>query len=193
MSPGRFGVSIELFGMEVIRTEIEGVLLLRPDVYRDSRGYFCETFSARRFRELTGVDTEFVQDNEARSVYGVLRGLHYQKGEHSQAKLVRVSEGRVLDVVVDIRPDSPSYGRHVAVELSSDNFLQLYIPRGFAHGYAVLSDTVVFQYKTDRYYCPESEGAILWNDPSLGIDWLLPEEDIILSEKDRINPLFGVV
>lgn len=174
--------------MEIRTTDIEGLLVLRPRVFGDARGYFTETFSARRFRELTGVETEFVQDNQARSTHGVLRGLHFQKGEHAQGKLVRVTEGRVLDVAVDIRPGSPTLGRHVAVELSADNFLQLYIPKGFAHGYAVLSDSAVFQYKTDAYYCPESEGAILWNDPDLAIDWRLPESEIILSEKDRNNP-----
>lgn len=177
--------------MEVIKTDIEGLLILKPRVFGDSRGYFCETFSARRFREATGIETEFVQDNEARSSYGVLRGLHFQKGEHAQGKLVRVPHGRVLDVAVDIRPGSPTYGRHLSVELSGDNFLQLYIPRGFAHGYAVLSESALFQYKTDNYYCPESEGGILWNDPVLAVDWRLPLSDIILSDKDRKNPLFA--
>lgn len=176
--------------MKITPTEIEGLLIIEPDVYKDARGYFFESFSERRFREATGIDIRFVQDNQAKSTYGVLRGLHFQRGEHAQAKLVRVSEGRVLDIAVDIRKGSPTFGRHLAVELSSDNFLQFFIPKGFAHGYAVLSDTVVFQYKTDAYYCPESEGAILWNDPGLAIDWQLPEPDIILSEKDRHNPLF---
>lgn len=176
--------------MEVTKTAIEGLLILKPKVFGDSRGYFCETFSAKRFRDATGIETEFVQDNEAKSVYGVLRGLHFQKGAHAQGKLVRVSQGRVLDVAVDLRSGSPTFGLHAAIELSADNFLQLYIPRGFAHGYAVLSDTAVFQYKTDSYYCPEAEGAILWNDPDLNIDWQLPQQDIILSEKDRNNPLF---
>lgn len=179
--------------MEVIKTDMEGLLLLKPRVFGDARGYFCETFSARRFRELTGIDVTFVQDNQARSVYGVLRGLHFQKGDDAQAKLVRVSEGCVLDVVVDIRSGSPTFGRHFAVELSADNFLQLYIPRGFAHGYAVMSEAAVFQYKTDNYYSPESEGAILWNDPALGIDWKLPGSEIILSEKDRSNPPFSAL
>lgn len=176
--------------MKITPTEIEGLLIIEPDVYKDARGYFFESFSERRFREATGIDIRFVQDNQAKSSYGVLRGLHFQRGEHAQSKLVRVSEGRVLDIAVDIRKGSPTFGRHLAVELSSDNFLQFFIPKGFAHGYAVLSDTVVFQYKTDAYYCPESEGAILWNDPGLAIDWQLPEPDIILSEKDRHNPLF---
>lgn len=176
--------------MEVIKTEIEGLLIIKPDVFKDSRGYFFESYSERKFQEATGLDVRFVQDNQARSTYGVLRGLHYQKGEAAQAKLVRVSQGRVLDIAVDIRKGSPTFGRHLAVELSEDNFLQFYIPRGFAHGYAVLSETVVFQYKTDNYYAPRAEGAILWNDPGLAIDWQLPESDIILSEKDRCNPLF---
>lgn len=174
--------------MKVRETEIPGVLIVEPEVFGDSRGYFMETFSLRKFREATGVDVEFVQDNEAKSRYGVLRGLHFQKGDHAQAKLVRVTRGRVLDVAVDLRPDSPTFGRHVAVELSSDNFLQMFIPRGFAHGYVVMSETAVFQYKTDNYYCPESEGAILWCDPALGIDWRLPTEDLILSDKDRKAP-----
>ena len=176
--------------MEVIKTEIDGPLIIKPDVFKDARGYFFESFSQRRFREATGLDIDFVQDNQARSDYGVVRGLHFQRGEFAQAKLVRVSQGRVLDIAVDIRKGSPTFGRHVAVELSEDNFLQFFIPRGFAHGYAVLSETVVFQYKTDNYYAPRSEGAILWNDPDLAIDWQLPESEIILSEKDRRNPSF---
>lgn len=179
--------------MDLIKTEIPDVLILRPRVFRDARGYFFESFSRRVFRELTGLDIDFVQDNQARSEYGVLRGLHFQKGEHAQAKLVRVTQGKVLDVAVDIRPESPTFGRHVAVELSDDNFLQLFIPRGFAHGYVVLSDTVVFQYKTDNYYCPEAEGAVIWNDPALGIDWRLPADRIILSDKDRNNPSFSSI
>lgn len=177
--------------MEIIKTEISDVFLFRPRVFSDARGYFFEAFSEKVFREATGLDVSFVQDNQALSSYGVLRGLHFQKGEHAQAKLVRVSKGRVLDVAVDIRPGSPTFGRHVAVELSDDNFLQLFIPRGFAHGYVVLSDTAVFQYKTDNYYCPESEGAIIYNDPALAIRWGLPEQDLILSDKDLRNPPFG--
>lgn len=177
--------------MEIRKTEIEGLLVIEPRVFKDPRGYFFESFNRRAFLEATGVDVDFVQDNEARSTYGVLRGLHFQRGAHAQAKLVRVSEGRVLDVAVDIRPGSPTFGRHLAVELSADNFLQFYIPRGFAHGYAVLSPTALFHYKTDNYYCPESEGSILWNDPALAIDWLLPPADIILSDKDRRAPAFG--
>lgn len=176
--------------MEVIKTEIEGLVILKPKVFRDERGYFAETYNAREFRKATGCEVEFVQDNQAMSSYGVLRGLHFQKGEHAQAKLVRVTVGRVFDVAVDLRPASPTFGRHIGVELSSDNFHQLFIPRGFAHGYVVLSETAVFQYKTDNFYCPGSEGAVLWNDPELAIDWQLPESDIILSEKDRKNPGF---
>lgn len=175
--------------MEIIKTEIEGLLIIKPRVFGDSRGYFFESFSARDFHNATGLEIDFVQDNQAASTYGVVRGLHFQKGEHAQAKLVRVTQGRVLDVAVDMRPGSPTFGRHVAIELSADNFLQLFIPHGFAHGYAVLSENAIFQYKTDNYYCPESEGAVLWNDPDIGIDWKLPEKDIILSEKDRQNPL----
>ena len=177
--------------MEIIKTDIEGLLILKPKVFGDPRGYFLESYNRRQFLLQTGIDVDFVQDNQAGSSYGVVRGLHFQKGEHAQAKLVRVVAGRVLDVAVDIRPESPTFGRHKAVELSGDNFLQLYIPRGFAHGYAVLSKSAVFQYKTDNYYCPESEGAILWNDPDLAIDWQLPLRDIILSEKDKQNPPFS--
>lgn len=177
--------------MEIIPTAITGLILLKPRVFNDARGYFFESYNKRSFREATGLDVDFVQDNQARSTYGVVRGLHFQKGEHAQAKLVRVVEGAVLDVAVDIRPGSPTFGRHVSVELSADNFLQFFMPRGFAHGYAVLSQTAVFQYKTDNYYHPQAEGAILWNDPSLGIDWQLPAEDIVLSEKDGLNPPFS--
>ena len=176
---------------EIIPTGIEGLLIVKPRVFKDARGYFFETFSAREFKAATGMDIDFVQDNQARSTFGVLRGLHFQKGDHAQAKLVRVSVGRVLDVAVDIRPGSPTFGKHVAVELSEENFMQFFIPRGFAHGYIVLSETAVFQYKTDNYYCPESEGAIIWNDPELSIDWKLPESQIILSEKDKRNPSFS--
>lgn len=164
---------------------------MKPRVYADARGYFFESYNERVFHALTGLDIRFVQDNQAMSRYGVVRGLHFQRGEHAQAKLVRVIEGRVLDVAVDIRPDSPTFGRHAAVELSAANGMQMFIPRGFAHGYAVLSERAVFQYKTDNYYCPEAEGAILWNDPSLGIDWRLPAADVALSDKDRRNPPFA--
>ena len=174
--------------MEAKSTGIEGLWVLKPKVFGDDRGRFCETFNLREFSALTGLHPDFVQDNEAFSRYGVLRGLHFQRGEHAQAKLVRVASGRVLDVALDIRRNSPTFGQYRAVELSGENFLQLYIPRGFAHGYAVLSDEAIFQYKTDNYYCPESEGAIAWNDPDLAIDWRLPEPDIILSPKDMAHP-----
>lgn len=174
--------------MELIKTKIEDVFALRPRVFGDDRGYFFESFSQREFRRLSGLDLTFVQDNQSLSQYGVVRGLHFQKGEHAQTKLVRAVEGEILDVAVDIRPDSPTFGRHVAMKLSADNFLQLFIPRGFAHGFAVLSPRAVVAYKTDNFYCKEAEGGILWNDPNLSIDWIVPEADIILSEKDRLNP-----
>lgn len=173
--------------MNVIPTAIPGVVILEPRIFGDDRGYFFESFSARSFEEqVTG--TKFVQDNESASVYGVVRGLHYQRMPHCQSKLVRVVSGRVLDVAVDIRRGSPTYGQHVAVELSSSNHRQLFIPRGFAHGFAVLSERAVFQYKCDAYYAPECEGGIAWNDPALGICWQLPDEAVILSEKDRVRP-----
>lgn len=174
--------------MQIITTGIDGLFIIKPKVFGDDRGYFFESFSKRDFEAAVGVSVDFVQDNQAMSRYGVVRGLHFQRGRHAQAKLVRVSQGRVLDVAVDLRAGSPTFGQHFAVELSDENFMQFFIPRGFAHGYAVLSDTAIFQYKTDNYYCPESEGAILWCDPQLAIDWQLPADDIILSEKDKRNP-----
>lgn len=170
--------------MNVIKTHIEGVLILEPKIFIDERGYFFESFSQRLFEERA-TKTVFVQDNESQSRYGVLRGLHYQLPPYEQAKLVRVVSGKVLDVAVDIRPQSPTFGQHVAVELSDENKRQFFIPHGFAHGFAVLSETAVFQYKCDNYYAPDHEGGILWNDPWLAIDWRLPEKDIILSEKDK--------
>jgi len=174
--------------MEIIHTEIPGVEILRPRVFPDSRGCFFESFSQREFDALVRPVT-FVQDNQSESRYGVLRGLHFQKGDASQGKLVRVVEGRVLDIAVDIRRGSPFFGRHVAVELTGENCLQLFVPRGFAHGFSVLSERAVFQYKCDRYYAPGQEGAIAWNDPDLGIDWKLPPQDVILSAKDAAHPL----
>lgn len=173
--------------MKIRKTDIEGVLILEPEVYGDARGYFFESFSRRDFEAAAGA-VDFLQDNESRSRYGVVRGLHFQRGADAQAKLVRVVEGRVLDVVVDIRRGSPTFGRHVAAELSGENKLQLFIPRGFAHGFAVLSEEALFQYKCDNYYAPHSEGGIAWDDPALGIDWRLPAADILLSEKDRRHP-----
>lgn len=174
--------------MKAIKTEIEGVYILEPTVFRDERGYFYESFSQRDFQRLTDLDVEFVQDNQALSSRGVLRGLHFQKGSHAQAKLVRVIEGTVLDVAVDIRKGSATFGKHIAVELSGENMRQLFIPRGFAHGYLVLSPNALFQYKTDNYYCPESEGGIIWNDAALDIDWRLAHDELILSPKDMALP-----
>ena len=176
--------------MEVIRTDIPEVVILEPRVFEDARGYFFESWSQRVFDSLVR-PVRFVQDNESRSSYGVVRGLHFQKGAFSQSKLVRVVEGRVLDIAVDIRRGSPTFGRHVAVELSAGDHRQLFIPRGFAHGFSVLSETAVFQYKCDNYYAPQAESAIAWDDPVLGIDWRVPPEDIILSEKDRRHPLLA--
>ena len=170
--------------MNVISTSIPDVKILEPRVFEDARGHFFESFSQQLFTEKVS-DTVFVQDNESRSTYGVLRGLHFQRPPMAQAKLVRVVEGSVLDVAVDIRTDSPTYGQHVSVELSAENKRQLFIPRGFAHGFVVLSPTVVFQYKCDNYYSPEHDGGIAWNDPDLKIDWQVPMEDVVLSEKDK--------
>ena len=171
--------------MNILKTKIEGVVILEPVVFGDRRGYFFESFSRRRFEEAVGV-VDFVQDNESRSSHGVVRGLHFQLGEQAQAKLVRVVEGCVLDVAVDVRRGSPTFGQHVAVELSGENHRQLFIPRGFAHGFAVLSQTALFQYKCDNYYAPQAEGGIAWDDPALGIDWRIPREEILLSEKASI-------
>ncbi|MBO4816717.1 MAG: dTDP-4-dehydrorhamnose 3,5-epimerase [Bacteroidales bacterium] len=174
--------------MKVINTDIPGLSILEPVIHGDARGYFFEAFNQKDFEEAVGMHVTFVQDNESKSSYGVLRGLHFQKGDHAQAKLVRVVSGRVLDVAVDMRPGSPTFGRHVSVELTGENHRMFFIPRGFAHGFSVLSEEAVFQYKCDNYYCPESEGGIAWDDPSLGIDWQLPAEAVKLSDKDRRNP-----
>lgn len=174
--------------MKVLQTAIDGVVVLEPEVFGDQRGYFFESYSQQQFDEQVR-PVRFVQDNESHSRYGVLRGLHFQQGKCAQSKLVRVVRGRVLDVAVDIRRGSPTFGRHVAVELTEDNKRQFFIPRGFAHGFAVLSDEATFQYKCDNPYAPESEGAVAWNDPALGIDWQLPPGDVVLSAKDRGNPL----
>lgn len=173
--------------MNVIKTEIDGVVIIEPRIFEDARGYFFESFSQRDF-DLQVRAVRFVQDNESKSSYGVLRGLHFQKPPFTQSKLVRVIMGTVLDVAVDIRKGSPTFGKHVAVELSGENHRQFFVPRGFAHGFSVLSDEAVFQYKCDNFYAPQSEGAILWDDPDLDIDWRIPEESIILSEKDRHHP-----
>ena len=173
--------------MNVIQTEIPGVVIIEPRIFGDSRGYFFESFSEKNFVEKVA-PVKFVQDNESKSCYGVIRGLHFQKPPHAQSKLVRVVKGRVLDVAVDVRKGSPTFGKHVAVELTEDNHRQFFIPRGFAHGFAVLSEEAVFQYKCDNYYAPQSEGALAWDDPDLGIDWKIDPKDIILSAKDTAHP-----
>lgn len=169
--------------MKVINTKIKGVVVLEPQVFGDERGYFFESFSQKKFEEQVS-RTIFVQDNESRSSYGVVRGLHYQLPPYTQAKLVRVVKGCVLDIAVDLREGSPTFGEHVAIELSDDNKKQFFIPRGFAHGFAVLSEEAIFQYKCDNYYAPGSEGGIRFDDPSLGIDWRIPRDKMILSGKD---------
>lgn len=173
--------------MKVIKTAIEDVVIIEPDVFSDARGYFFESYSQKKFDEQVR-PVKFVQDNESKSKYGVLRGLHYQKGKDAQSKLVRVVKGRVLDVAVDIRKGSPTFGKYVAVELTEDNHRQLFVPRGFAHGFSVLSEEAIFQYKCDNLYAPQSEGAIAWNDPDINIDWQLPAEDVLLSAKDAAHP-----
>lgn len=173
--------------MEVIKTEIEGVVIIEPRLFKDSRGYFFESFSQREFDEKVG-KIIFVQDNESKSSYGVMRGLHFQRPPYTQSKLVRCVKGSVLDVAVDIRKGSNTYGHHVAVELSEDNHRQFFVPRGFAHGFAVLSETAVFQYKCDEFYHPEADGGISILDDSLGIDWRIKDK-AILSEKDTKHPL----
>ena len=176
--------------MNIISTEIKDVFIIEPKIFGDDRGYFFESFSQQKFVENI-CKTTFVQDNESKSIYGVVRGLHFQKPPFSQSKLVRVVLGKVLDVAVDIRKGSPTFGKHVAVELSAENKRQLLVPRGFAHGFAVLSEEVIFQYKCDNYYTPEEEGSVLWSDPALQIDWKIPHKDIILSQKDKESPLFA--
>lgn len=170
--------------MIIVPTDLSGCLLIKPKVFRDPRGYFYESFNRASFEAETGLTVDFVQDNEAFSNYGVIRGLHFQRGEYAQAKLVRVITGKVLDVVVDVRVDSPTYGQHIAVELSGENKFQLFIPRGMAHGYAVLENDTRFSYKCDNYYNKESEGGVYYADADLNIDWKIPEEERILSEKD---------
>ena len=170
--------------MNIIKTAIEGLVIIEPRLFKDDRGYFFESFSQKEFNEKVTPVT-FVQDNESQSCYGVIRGLHFQKPPYTQSKLVRVIKGCVLDVAVDIRKNSPTFGQHVAVELTGENHLQFFIPKGFAHGFAVLSEEAVFQYKCDEFYHPESEGAVAWDDPDLGIDWRIPREKVALSEKDK--------
>ena len=170
--------------MNITKTAIEGVVVIEPRVFEDERGYFFESFSEREFSAEVG-EYHFVQSNEAKSSYGVVRGLHFQLPPHAQAKLVRVAKGRILDVAVDIRRSSPTFGKYVAVELSSDNHRQVFIPQGFAHGYSVMSEEAVVEYKCDNYYAPESEGAIAWDDASLAIDWQIPADKVVLSAKDK--------
>lgn len=174
--------------MNIIKTDIEGVVLLEPKIFGDERGYFFEAYSQRVFDQEVG-PVRFVQENESKSCYGVVRGLHYQCGEAAQAKLVSVVKGRVLDVAVDLRRSSPTFGKYVAAELSEENKRQMFVPRGFAHGFAVLSEEALFQYRCDNYYTPTQERGIAWNDPELGIDWGIPTQEVILSEKDTRNPL----
>lgn len=175
--------------IEVKKTDIEGVLIIEPKVFGDARGYFLESFNAKEFAEKTGLNINFVQDNESMSSYGVMRGLHFQNPPYTQSKLVRCVKGAVLDVAVDIRKGSPTYGKHVAVELTEDNHRQFFVPRGFAHGFAVLSETAVFQYKCDNFYAPQADGGISILDSSLGIDWKIPTEKALLSEKDTKHAL----
>ena len=175
--------------MNFIETKLKGCFLLEPKIILDERGYFMESFNENTFQKGIGQPVHFVQDNQSYSTRGVLRGLHYQTGEHAQAKLVRVLQGEVLDVAVDIRPESDTYGQHVAVLLSAENQKQLFIPRGFAHGFVVLSEIATFFYKCDNFYNKESEGGIIFNDPSLQIDWQLSESELLISEKDNILPV----
>ena len=173
--------------MNIIETNIEGVIIIEPRLFEDERGYFFESFNQKEFQEKV-CKTTFIQDNESKSSYGVIRGLHFQKPPFAQSKLVRVVKGSVLDVAVDIRKGSPTFGQHGAVELTEDNHRQFFIPRGFAHGFSVLSKEVIFQYKCDNFYAPQSEGAIAWDDPDLGIDWQISIDEILLSEKDKSHP-----
>lgn len=174
--------------MEVIKTKLEGVVIIEPRIFKDARGYFFESFSQKEFNEKV-MPINFVQDNESMSSYGVMRGLHYQRMPYTQSKLVRCVKGRVLDVAVDIRKGSPTFGQHMAVELSEENHRQFFIPRGFAHGFAVLSDVAIFQYKCDNFYAPQADAGIQLLDEALGIDWKIPTAEAILSEKDLNQPL----
>ena len=176
--------------MQIISTELNDCFVIEPRVFEDSRGYFFESFNLTKFKHETGLNVNFVQDNEAFSQRGVLRGLHFQKGEYAQAKLVRVIQGSVLDVALDLRKSSSTYGKYFSIILSGENKKQLFVPRGFAHGYSVLEDNTIFAYKCDNFYNKESEGGIIYNDSSLNIDWMLKEEEIELSEKDKLLPSF---
>ena len=176
--------------MRILKTDIEGVLIIEPQLFEDERGYFFEAFSERKFAELTGIETRFVQDNESRSAKGVVRGLHFQLPPFAQSKLVRAVRGTILDVAVDIRRGSPTFGKHIAVELSEHNHRQLFVPRGFAHGFSVMEGDAIVEYKCDNYYAPEAEGAIRWNDPTLAIDWEVADNEVVVSAKDKANSLF---
>ncbi|SNZ01289.1 dTDP-4-dehydrorhamnose 3,5-epimerase [Flagellimonas pacifica] len=176
--------------MEIHKTEIEGCFIIEPKIFEDKRGYFFESYNQEKFELLTNAKPFFVQDNESMSTKGVLRGLHFQKGEHAQAKLVRVLDGEVLDVAVDVRPGSKTFGKVVSTLLSSNNKKQMFIPRGCAHGFVTLSDTAKFSYKCDNFYNAESEGGIIYNDPTFKINWVLDEEELIISEKDKYLPVF---
>lgn len=176
--------------MQVEETPLKDCFLLKPRIFEDHRGIFLETYQRKRFAELSGIDAEFVQDNQSVSRYGVLRGMHYQKGEFAQTKIVRVIYGKVLDVVVDLRPDSPTFKKVYSVILDDENLYQLYVPKGFGHGFLTLSEKSVFAYKCDQYYTPGSEAGIIFNDPDLNIDWNFPAREMILSEKDKVLPTF---
>ncbi|GAA4830413.1 dTDP-4-dehydrorhamnose 3,5-epimerase [Algivirga pacifica] len=177
--------------MNIQETKLSGCYIIEPKVFGDERGYFFESFNKKQFEEVTGLSVDFVQDNQSSSRYGVLRGLHLQYGDAAQAKLVRVLSGEVLDVAVDLRPESETYGQHVAVKLTAENRKQLFIPRGFAHGFVVVSEQAEFFYKCDNFYNPKAEGGVIYNDQSLNIDWGIPEEDMIISEKDQQLPTFS--
>lgn len=176
--------------MNIIKTPIEGLLIIEPRVFTDQRGYFIETYNEKRYNEA-GISAQFVQDNQSCSTYGVVRGLHFQRPPYAQAKLVCCTRGRVLDVAVDLRKDSPTYGQWFSVELNEENHRQFFIPKGFAHGFSVLSETAIFTYKCDDFYHPEADGGILLSDPALGIDWQIPEEMRIISDKDTKHPLLA--
>lgn len=177
--------------MKIIETPLKDCYIIEPTIFEDDRGYFYEKFNEQKFAEATGMNGHFVQDNISKSSYGVLRGLHLQKGDHAQAKLVSCLEGKVWDVAVDLRPDSPTFGQWFGIELSAENKLQLYVPRGFGHGFSVLSETAVFAYKCDNFYNKDSEGGVLWNDADLQIDWKLPSGDVQLSDKDKLQKTFA--
>lgn len=176
--------------MRVKETPLKDCYIIEPTLFEDNRGYFYEKFNEKKFEELIGMNGHFVQDNISKSSYGVLRGLHLQKGEYAQAKLVSCVEGKVWDIAVDLREDSPTFGKWFGVELTDENKLQFYIPRGFAHGFVVLSEIAVFSYKCDNFYCKEAEGGVIWNDENLQIDWKIPISEVILSEKDKVQPTF---